>query len=499
MRVLLTIILLTYGCAVHSSQGDIDRLVAQSLKSRNIMAAQPCSDEVFIRRSYLVTTGRIPSPEVAAKFISSRSGDKRETLINKLLESDEFVENQVMKWGDLLRIKSEFSSNLWPNAVQAYNRWLKEQLRANVPYDRFVRELLLSSGSNFRVPQINFYRTHQRRSPEGYLADIALLFMGQRSVTPRLEPFFGQIRYKSTNEWKEEILYLDIDQPAPLQPVALPDLQCVKLRTGDDFRKPYVEWLTSTRNPMFARAIVNRVWYWIMGRGIVHECDDMRADNLAVNPPLLDFLASELVDNGYDLRHIFRIILSSDTFARSSIPQAETEDRGAELFAYYQTQRLGSETLIDAVYDLTGVPNRYFSRAPEPFTNYPDDIRAAQICDGTVTTSQLELFGRPSRDTSVESDRSNALNSKQVLFMINSSAIEDKIDKSPILERVVEETSGDKTAIIRDLYLRTISRLPTPAEQKKLSDYAAHIYNPMQFAQSLMWALINSDEFLFLH
>ena len=177
----------------------VDQLVDKQLAAKGISASPVCNDEVFLRRTYLVLTGRIPSPEVAKAFLQSKDPAKRDVLIDQLVGSTAFVEQQVLKWGDLLRIKSEFPSNLWPNAVQAYNRFLKEQFAQNVPYDQFVKHILLSTGSNFRYPAANFYRAFQKRTPENIADNVALLFLGARDIPSDYVYFFDQVKYKKTD------------------------------------------------------------------------------------------------------------------------------------------------------------------------------------------------------------------------------------------------------------------------------------------------------------
>ncbi len=212
-----------------------------------------------------------------------------------------------MKWCDLLRVKSEFPINLWPNAVQAYHRWIRTCVKENMPYDRFVRELLTASGSNFRKPQVNFYRAVQSREPQAVAQAVALTFMGVRPASwPKerwsgMAAFFSQIAYKPTLEWKEEIVLFDLEKAATeaaaktLQTAAFPDGTPAKLSPGQDPREAFADWLLAPKNPWFARNMANRVWFWLLGRGIVDPPDDMRPDNPPSNPELLAYLEQELV------------------------------------------------------------------------------------------------------------------------------------------------------------------------------------------------------------
>jgi hypothetical protein len=301
-------------------------------------------------------------------------------LIDRLLDRSEFADYWAMKWSDLLRVKSEFPINLWPNAVQAYYRWIHTSIKNDLPYDRFVRQMLVSSGSNFRVPEVNFYRAVQSKEPQTIAQAVALTFMGARAGNwpkQRLDgmaAFFSQIGYKSTAEWKEEIVYFDPQKSAPGTAV-FPDGTPARLAPGQDPREVFANWLVAPENPWFARNIVNRIWYWLLGRGIIQEPDDIRPDNPAVNPELLAFLERELVASHYDLKHVYRLILTSQVYQLSSIP-GTGDPQGAANFASYPLRRLDAETLIDAVCQITGTTEEYSSPIPEPFTFLPEGQRA---------------------------------------------------------------------------------------------------------------------------
>ncbi|MFZ4581088.1 MAG: DUF1549 domain-containing protein, partial [Paludibacter sp.] len=229
-----------------------------------------CSDAVFLRRASIAVTGRLPQPEKVKAFLSSTAVDKRSQLIDELLDSEAYIQYMTMRWGDILRIKSEFPSNLWPNGVQAYNRWIYENISTNNPYNAFVKELLLSTGSNFREPAVNFYRAFPTRTPQIYYNNINLLFLGKRVSDTEGSVFFSQLKFKSTKEWKEEIIYLDYQNDALTQSVNLPDKTSVFLKPGTDWRATYVNWLTGSHNNQFAAVMVNRMWAWLMGKGFVN-------------------------------------------------------------------------------------------------------------------------------------------------------------------------------------------------------------------------------------
>lgn len=474
--------------------GGIDKCIADRLAKEGITPSAPTDPALLVRRYYLVVTDRIPTEAQTRSFLKNPD---RAALVDSLLASDGFSQHLVLKWGDLLRIKSEFPSCMWPNAVQAFNKWLLEEFRANTPYDRFVRELLSGTGSNFRVPQTNFYRAGSDRSTRKFASDAALLFLGLRQAPAEWEPFFSQIKFKSTKEWKEEILCLDADVLPPAGAIRLGD-KSVTLREGTDFRGPFVDWLCSRENRDFARAFANRFWFWLMGRGIIDPVDDLGGGAQASNPELLDYLTDSFIASGFDVRALAREILLSDAFARSTV---YTQPCGDGLFFHYIQSRLTAEQICDAICDITGVPDCYSSRAPEPFTNFPAGTRAVEVCDGTITTPQLDIFGRPSRDVPLESGRDNSVNSKQILYLLNSTDIQSKLRKSPWLDAA--GWHGDARAMARDIYLRVLSRPATSAEQDAVAAWTASAATKgigfRTAAESLVWALLNTDEFLFLN
>ena len=502
--------------------GRIDALVLDRLKTLGIPPSEFCSDEAFLRRVYLDVIGILPTPDEAKAFLSDRDPKKRARLIDVLLERDEYADFWALKWGDLLRIKSEYPSNLWPNGVQAYYRWVRHSLAVNKPYDQFVRELLVSSGSNFRSPPANYYRALRKRDAQGYAESTALVFMGARLGCARchghpteswtlednlgMAAFFPQVRIKSTGEWKEEIVYVDPKQvlthPVTRELIAPRPLggEVVELAEGEDRREKFAAWLISADNTWFTANIVNRIWFWLFERGIVHEVDDMRPTNPPTNPELLACLQTELVDHKYDLKHIYRLILNSRTYQLSSVPNPFNA-KDVSHFSHYRARRLGAEQLLDAVNQVTETFDKYESRIPEPYTVLPDGHRAAQLADGSIPDKSgfLELFGRPPRDTAYEGDRSSETSMRQALHLINSSDVAQKISRSPRLQRLFKEKKSDDE-IVDEIYLAALSRFPTKEEKQKVTAYIARDEKARrQAVEDVMWAVLNTKEFLFNH
>lgn len=553
----------------------IDRMVAADLSKIGVRPAL-CSDSVFVRRVYLDVIGRLPTAAEAREFILDPDGaNKRRKLIDRLLERDEFADLWAMRWGDVLRIKAEFPVNLWPNAAQAYHRWVRASIATNKPYDTFARELITSSGSNFRVGQVNFYRAIQNRTPEGIASAVALTFMGTRTdhwpaeKLTGMAAFFAQIGYKPTNEWKEEHVFWDplgagsapgnvapgraaiapppppppakpaakpapkpnppkpaanpapqpakpsppaapeapvqatspnntkpaapvppkpaaqppsAPKPAPQPPAAMPpvlpkhprvaifpDGRKMDLPANRDPREVFADWLITPENPWFARSACNRIWAWLLGRGIIHEADDIRPDNPPANPEVLAYLERELVNSHYDLKHIFRLILNSQTYQSSSMPRHLTPEAQAR-FASYPLRRLDAEVLIDAINQITGSSDLYTSAIPEPFTYIPPDMPAVALPDGSITSPFLALFGRSARATGMLNERDNRTLPAQWLHLLNSSHIQRKLEQSATL-KAITDPSRKHSAIIEDLYLTILSRFPTPDEIKLIKTY----------------------------
>jgi len=485
------------------SVGKIDDLVFGRWKQLGIQPADLSSDAVFLRRAYLDTIGTLPTAKEAAAFLADTGPRKRAALIDRLLARDEFTDYWAMKWSDLLRVKAEFPVNLWPNAAQAYYHWIHTAIRTNLPYDQFARTLLTESGSNFRNPPVNFYRAMQNRKPAGIAQTVALTFMGMRAETwpkDRLDAmanFFSEVGYKDTGEWKEEIVFF---KPATATPSELmfPDGTQVHLAPGQDPRQLFADWLVAPKNPYFARAVVNRIWFWLNGRGIVEEADDLRPDNPPSNPELLAYLESELIASHFDLKHIFRLILNSTTWQLSSIPRTATAEAAAN-FASYPLRRLDAEVLIDALSQISGLGESYTSSIPEPITFMPDNQRAIALPDGSISSSFLELFGRPPRDTGLESERNNRFTDAQRLHLLNSTQIQRKIQQGPKVQALMREYRGKPQELVQQLYLTILSRYPTADEFKLVAAHSQAGVAGAQAVQDLAWALVNSTEFLFRH
>ena len=441
-------------------------------------------------------------------------------MIDRLLERDEFADFWSLKWGDLLRIKSEYPVRIWPKAVAVYYRWVHESIAHNKPYDQFVRELLTANGSNFRNAPVNFYRANASKDPRTLGETTALVFMGARLGCARCHAhpteswnpdddlgvgaFFSKVNFKSTQEWKEEIVFPDpkgvLRNPKTRDAVPPKFLNGAVLPVAreEDPRAKFAQWLTAPENPWFTRNVANRIWFWLMGRGIVHEPDDLRVTNPPENPELLDFLDRELISHHYDLKHIYRLILNSRTYQLSAVPNQWNAHDVAH-FSHYPVRRLAAEQLLDAISTVTETSEKFRSIIPEPFSNWPVGYRATQLSDGNMECGFLDLFGRPPRDVPYEEERNSDVSLKQSLYFINSEQLDGKITSSPRIKRLLAANQSDAETV-DELYLIMLSRFPGAEEKQKLLDFLAKkkAARP-QAVQDMVWAMMNSKEFIFNH
>ena len=413
---------------------------------------------VMVRRLYLDLAGRIPTVEEAKAFVNSKDPQRLLDLVERLLASDAFADYWGMRFCDILRVKSEFPINLWPNAVYVYHRRIREFVKKDEPWDAFTRALLSATGSDFRDAEANFFRATARRTPEGLAEAAALTFLGEEyaelpaSTQKEYAKYFSRVRVKNTREWKEEIVYLDPSDPSGPTPVG------------------FADWLLGPARDRFAAAFVQRVDWWLLG---------LRNPN----PAHIDVFKK----NGFRLKPLVRAIALSGAYGRGSITGG------------FPCRRVDAEVLDDMLCYLTGAKRDYQSIAPEPFTFLPGERRSILIEDGSITSSFLLLFGRPARDTGHLSERHNEVTAKQRLFLYNSGQIFQR------LSRITDNKAFRNRAmrdIVQDLYWRFLSRPATAPEEKML---LAH-FNGLpkgnekwRFPKDVAWSLLNTREFLYQH
>ncbi|MGA2033467.1 MAG: DUF1549 domain-containing protein [Thermoguttaceae bacterium] len=501
----------------------IDELVFANLKTLGFPPSEVASDDIFLRRVFFDVIGTPPTPEEARAFLADQDPQKRSKLIDRLLEREEFADFLATKWRDLLRIKAEEPISLWPKASETYYRWVRDSILQNKPYDQFVRELITGSGSNFRDGPSNYVRAVPERDPRTLGESTALVFLGARLNCARchahpvenwgedddlgMAAFFSQVQIKFTSEWKEQIVCRNpegmLRHPKTGKRVAPKPLGAAALE-GDattDPRRKFADWLTAPENPWFAKNIVNRIWFWLLGRGIVHEPDDLRATNPPENPALLEYLEKELVGHHYDLKHIYRLVLNSKTYQLSSEPTPLNEKDAAH-FSHYRSKRLTAEQILDGLSQIMDRPQgfRQFKRDnTAPATTIPADVKAAQIAEASETSLLAAMFGRPERGTAMERERADDINPMHVQFLANSGAVEEAIYNCARIQKLLKDKKND-AEVVDELFLLALARFPKEAEKKKMVEYLTTEKNGRDRAiHDILWTLLNTNEFLLNH
>ncbi len=489
----------------------IDEHIDAKLQKLHIQPSGPADDAVFARRVYLDLTGIPPTPEQASAFIedpdSSRA--KRKRLINELVGSGPYVDHWSLKWGDLLQSNRK---HLGEKGMWAFRQWIRDAIAYNQPYDDFVRELVTSVGSTFQSPAANFFRVND--DPKLAMETTTQLFLGVRMVCAQchdhpferwtqnqyfqLAAFFAAVGMKPGFDSDEQIVYLKRDNNEFLHPKTnkavdpeylLASAGMPAIGTFGDSREALAQWLTSERNPYFAKAIVNRVWSYFFGRGIIEPVDDIRGSNPAINPALLDALEQDFIASGFNLQHLIRTIVSSRTYQAAM----ETNDwnAGDEInFSHFQPRRLAAESLLDAMTIATG------SRPDYP--EVPEDFSAQQLPDPHVDTGGfLNMFGRPERESPCECERRNDLSLPLAMSLVNGPTLADAIahPEGRIAEAILAGRSDRE--LVEELYLASLGRMPTPSEMDAAITHLGSTPGRASTAQDLLWALVNSNSFLF--
>lgn len=501
---------------------EIDRLLVKKWEENSLSIPENVSDMTFLRRIKLNVTGKIPTEREILDFTRSKDKDKRKKLIDALLDSEEYAGMMTMRFADMLRIKSEFPINLWPNAVQAYHRKIYGDILKDRSYREIAQDMLTNSGSNFRIPYANFFRASANRSMEGLAKVTALTFLGIRTEKMKEEDlkkfsaFFSRIRYKSTDEWKEEIVYTD---PLPcLVKGRTPDGKTFTISSPqEDPREVFAAWLLHEDNPYFARAFVNRLWHYYFGKGLIHPADDMpvvpiskfkrffgKEEENCVNTDLLEYLASEFKKSNYSIKHVSRLILNSKAYqAPPGTGKKEDYAKALKYFAVYPLRRMEAEVIVDMLASTVWMRERYMSVIPEPFTYIPLGRPTILIDDGSLTSGLLDKFGRPSRDSGELAERKNIATDAQRLYLLNSSRLYNATRNYG--RNIARWTRGNPAQGIRSIYLKLLSRYPQKGELDQLlkklpAKKHRSFFNTYQnLCQDLAWALVNTKEFLYYH
>jgi hypothetical protein len=485
----------------------IDDLVDAKLRSLRITPSPVCDDETFLRRVSLDLVGLLPTEAQRESFLKDQSPEKRQALIESLLNRKEFVDLWVMKWAEILQIRSQ-GNDVSPKGALLYHQWLDQRIAANQPIDEMVQDLLIASGGTFENPPTNYFQLE--RDTLKLTENIAQAFLGMRIQCAQCHnhpfdrwtmddyygfaAFFSQLRRKRAEDPRETIVY-DSGGGQTKHPVSGQAVS-PKFLGGDtpqvkteDRREALAEWVTDPENPFFARRIVNLVWAHFLGRGIVHEPDDFRVSNPPVNGPLLDELARRFVDSGWDFRGLVKDIVCSQTYQRSSEPTASNR-LDTTNFSHAMVRRIRAEVLLDTLAQVTDTTNK--------FPGLPDGARAVQVADGRTTTYFLTTFGRATREDVCSCAVSMDPSLSQALHLLNGEVANERIRRGNLVGRWMAEGLTD-SQIIDQLIVRCYGRKPLERERVELVAGLQGSPDRQSALEDIFWALLNSPEFLFNH
>ncbi len=491
----------------------VDVLAAKQWKSLGIVPSGTCTDGEFIRRASLDVIATLPSPAETRAFLADPDPEKRAKLVDRLLSRPEYASSFATKWADILRNKREGNAQ-FQHGTYRFHDWIRKSLAENLPYDRFARAILAASGTPEATPAVNWYR--RLRTADAFVDDSAQVFLGMRLQCAKCHhhPFekWGQDDYygfaaffakvgrkpssvaQRTGRTEEVIFHArtgSVTNPKTGQVMAPKGLgvDAVPIEAGADPREKLVDWMADPKNPYFARALANRYWAHFMGRGLCEPMDDLRQTNPPANPDLLDALAAEFIQSGYDLKHLIRIIASSRVYGLSSIPN-EYNARDKQNFARHYPRRIGAEPLLDAIAQVTGVPTE--------FAGLPKGTRAIDLPDESVASSFLDTFGRPKRDTACECERVGEASLGQSLMLLNSQDVQSKLAAATGRAGALALDKGPDEPKIEDLFWSAFGRPPSSTETASaLTHLKAHAEKRREAFEDILWALVNAKEFQF--
>jgi hypothetical protein len=502
----------------------IDELVFKKLKTVGMPPSELCDDATFVRRVTIDIAGRLPTPDEAKRFVANTNAAKRDQLIDRLLASPDYADYFANKWSSLFRNKRGDGSHT--RGTYAFHGWIRDSLAANKPFDQFVREILAASGDMAQNPPVAWYR--QVREATTQLEDTAQLLLGQRLQCAQCHhhpyekwsqadyysfaAFFSRVGRKGGSQPGEEVIFhkrgtaeaMNKKTKLPVKPAGLGAVPAA-LTPDDDPRQLLVDWMTGRENRYFARSLVNRYWKHFLNRGLVEPEDDMRETNPPTNPELLEAMAKQFVDSGYDLKNLVRTICRSQTYQLSALPnQHNAIDK--QNYSRYYPKRLTAEVLFDAVNQVT--------KSEAKWDGLPIGTRAVCLPDNSFNASAyfLQVFGRPESASACECERSQDASLAQSLHLLNSKDIQAKLadDKGRAALLAAEPDKSDE-AKVGELYQWAFSREPKAEElqtarvhlekgsEKSSDDKGNPVNGKRQAFEDIVWALLNTKEFLFNH
>lgn len=489
----------------------VDEAVFKKLTLLGVPPSAISDDSTFLRRAGIDIAGRLPSPEETQAFLADADPNKRAKWINSLLDSSAYADYFANKWNAILRNKGGQNKSMRAN--YSFHSWIRDALYDNKPYNEFVRDVLAASGELGANPPVVWYS--QVKQINEQVEDCAQLFLGLRIQCARchhhpfekwsqrdyygFQAFFARVGRKGGSLPNEERIFHNRGLAQAQNPKTNENLKPTglgsppsELTADDDPRHALVDWMQSPDNPFFARALVNRYWKHFFGRGIVDPEDDMRVTNPASNPELLDGLSASFIKSGFDLKELIRTICNSQVYQLASEPN-DYNRNDKQNFSRYYPKRLNAEVLLDALNQVTNTNTG--------FNNLPTGTLAVQLPTGDGNSYFLTVFGKPQMESACECERSAEANLAQSLHLLNSSEVQGKLSagsgRAVMLTNDKEKTDEAK---LRELYLWVYSRAATPDELAvALAHVEKHKDKKQTAYEDILWALVNTKEFLFNH
>jgi hypothetical protein len=490
----------------------VDEFVLGKLKALGLPASKVCDDATYIRRVSIDLAGRLPTLEEAEKFLADKDPNKRENLVNNLLASGDYADYFASKWSAILRNKRRQDND--KPATYAFHSWIRESIYTNKPYDQFVREVLTATGQPGDNPSVGWYR--EVKDMTAQVEDTAQLFLGLRLQCAKCHhhpferwsqqdyygfaAFFSRVgRKKGDGAQGSERIYHQRGVAQATNPKTSKEVkptglgsEMLVLSPDTDPRHALVDWMAAKENPFFAKSLVNRYWKHFFGRGLVDPEDDMRVTNPATNPQLLEGLAKSFIESKFDTKQLLRTICTSTTYQLTADPNEWNQD-DKQNFSRFYPRRLNAEVLLDAIDQVTGTNTN--------FSGVPNGTRATQLPDNGFNSYFLTVFGRPESSSACECERSSDANLAQSLHLLNSNEIQNKLTGgSAKAAQLANDKARSHAEKLRELYLLTFAREP---REEELTIAIGHINkneaDPKKAYEDIIWALINTKEFLFNH
>ncbi|MCC6509011.1 MAG: DUF1549 domain-containing protein, partial [Pirellulaceae bacterium] len=498
-----------------STMSPVDQHLFAQWRKLSIVPSPPADDATFIRRASVDICGTLPTEREVAEYLADKRDNKRELLIDRLLDRPEYASYFALKWADILQNRGAgYSTSKQRAGTTLFAAWIRDSLETNKPYDQFVSEILTATGSQSENPPAIWYRT-VRKSPE-YVESVSQAFLGVRVQC-------AQCHHHPTERWSQSDYYglaavfSRVGRKGGFADAEVPTDEIIFLkesgsvlhpRTGellkpqplggpqfnvgihDDPRVSLARWMTSADNPFFARTMANRMWAHFMGRGIVHPIDDARSTNPPSNPELLDALAEEFASSGYDVKQLVRMITLSYAYRLDAVPQAGNAG-DTQTFSRFYPRRMPAEVILDGFSQVLDVPTN--------FPGLPVGTRALELPDENVAAHFLDVFGRPARMSACECERVDAPALTQALELVNSNEIQRKLTEKSGYATRLAASGKSNTELVDEIFLRVFARHPREVETKAATEFLTSQSDRAEAIRSLLWSLLATNEFLFNH